>query len=238
MGIILHCLRKKICLVEDDEDISLMISYRLEREGYQVSSYFDGKDGLIEILNTRPDLVILDLMVPGLSGFEICKRLKENQNFQSTPIIMLTARGGEDDIVKGLSLGAVDYMTKPFSMRVLLARIESALRQKEDLEEQQNSRWIKSGKLSVHTGQRKVLVDEKDVALTESEFQILSCLLQKKGWVFSRAKLVDTIRGENYAVSERTIDFQMVGLRKKLLSEGKNIETIRGVGYKFKDIHS
>lgn len=223
-----------VYVIEDESDIAELIRFNLSLEGYNVEIFFSGETGLKAVENKKPDLVLLDLMLPGLSGIEICKKIKSQSATETLPIIMLTAKGEEADIVKGLESGADDYMTKPFSPKVLLARVTAVLRRTNKKNESQSSSVSTSG-LEINPGKFEVLVHGQKVDLTQSEFKILQFLAQRPGWVFTRTQIVEAIRGENYSVTDRTIDFQMVGLRKKLGDLGEMIETVRGVGYRFKE---
>ena len=225
---------KLVHVIEDEEDIAKLMEYNLSLEGYRVGHFETGEEGLNAVNNEFPDLILLDLMLPGIDGLQICRKLKSNQNTVRIPIIMVTAKGEEEDIVKGLELGAEDYITKPFSPRVLIARVKTALRRLEEKPKGKND-VIEIRDLIIHWGKHAVTVSGKKIDLTPSEFQILHLLSSKTGWVFTRSQIVDAIRGDDYAVTDRTIDFQMVGLRKKLGSIGKDIETVRGIGYRFRE---
>jgi two-component system, OmpR family, alkaline phosphatase synthesis response regulator PhoP len=224
-----------IFVIEDENDIAELIRFNLNLEGYRVETFPSGEIGLQAIANKKPDLIILDLMLPGLSGLEVCNRLRKEEATKSTPIIMVTAKGEENDVVRGLESGADDYVTKPFSPKVLLARVEAVLRRLGG-----NSKGIldvvRQAGLEINAGKVEVLVNGEKIDLTQSEFKILQFLAQRPGWVFTRMQIVEAIRGENYSVTDRTIDFQMVGLRKKMGPLGEMIETVRGVGYRFKDL--
>lgn len=227
---------KVIYVVEDEPDIAELISYNLSLRGYTVKTFSSGEEGFKAILANPPDLVLLDIMLPGLSGLDVCQRIKQSDQFQKVPIIMVSAKGEENDIVRGLELGADDYITKPFSTSVLNARVEAVLRRTQATGLPANKDHIQLHGLEVHVGRVEVKVEGRPVELTQTEFKILHFLMQKPGWVFTRNQIVEGIRGENYAVTERSIDFQMVGLRKKIEPKGDLIETVRGVGYRFKDI--
>lgn len=226
---------EKILIIEDDADIRELIRYNLAREGYQVTEAADGKAGLEAARSGHFGLILLDLMLPGLNGLEICKALKGSSNTADMPIIMVTAKGEEADIVIGLELGADDYVVKPFSPKVLTARINAVLRRKHISGEAEKAPVIKFDNLEIHEGKREVRVDGRPIDLTYTEFQILLCLASKPGWVFTRYQIVDAVKGEDYPVTDRSVDVQIVGLRKKLGRYGKYIETIRGVGYRFSD---
>lgn len=224
----------KILLVEDDDDIVELIKHNLTRDGYRVEMASSGETGFTMSRTFKPDLILLDLMLPGIDGLEICKMLKNDIATADIPIIMLTAKGEEADVVTGLELGADDYITKPFSVRELMARIKAVLR-RNALQQVEEMRAVKLGDLEINPGKFEVLVKGKAVELTRGEFFLLHLLASRPGWVFSRSKIIEEIKGEDYPVTERSVDVQVVGLRKKLGHLGKKIETIRGVGYRFKD---
>jgi two-component system, OmpR family, alkaline phosphatase synthesis response regulator PhoP len=227
--------QKSALVVEDEVDIAELVRYNLELKGYSVKLAHTGEDGLLRAKELLPNIVILDIMLPGRNGLEVCKALKAETATQNLPIIMVSARGEEGDIVKGLELGADDYVTKPFSPKVLLARVEAVLRRKQT-EEPPADGVVKRGPLKIDPGRVEVTIGSDAVDLTQSEFRILHFLAQRPGWVYTRGQIVQAIHGENYSVTDRTIDFQMVGLRKKLREQGELIETVRGVGYRFKDV--
>jgi len=228
--------KQKILVIEDEEDILALIYYNLGKEGFQVSTATSGEAGLEQARHEMPDLVVLDLMLPGMSGLEVCRKLKQNNATARIPVIMLTARGEETDIVAGLEIGSDDYVTKPFSHKVLAARIRSVLRRASEEPVEDTNSPIKIHDLIIHPGRNEVLVDGTPVELTFSEFQILKLLAARPGWVFTRNQIMDTVRGDDYAVTERAVDVQIVGLRKKLGDHGCYVETVRGVGYRFKDM--
>ncbi|MDG5813679.1 response regulator transcription factor [Chitinispirillales bacterium ANBcel5] len=225
---------KKILIIEDDEDIIELVSYNLAREGYDVVAAVSGEEGLEKIKREQPNLVLLDLMLPGIDGFEVCRSIRTKAVQTNIPIIMLTAKGENADIVTGLELGADDYIIKPFSPRVLLARIKNILRRK-NRENTDSSSVIALDKLVIHPGRHEVLLDNKKIDLTYTEFAVLHHLASKPEWVFSRFQIVEAIKGENYPVTDRSVDVIIVGLRKKLGKFGTLIETVRGVGYRFKE---
>jgi two-component system alkaline phosphatase synthesis response regulator PhoP len=226
--------RKKILVIEDDEDILELLTYNLTKDGYQVEGVASGEEGLSSIRKNFPDLVLLDLMLPGVNGLDFCRQIKSDLETRNIPIVMLTARGEEADIVSGLELGADDYITKPFSTKILLARIRTVLRRKH-LDHDDNGSIIRIHELVINPQRHEVLVSGKKVELTSTEFRLLHFLTRRPGWVFTRAQLVEAAHGINYPVTDRSIDFQIVGLRKKLGPLGKYIETIRGVGYRFQE---
>jgi len=226
--------RQKVLVVDDEEDILELLRFNLSREGYAVSCAASGEEALRLAKAEVPDLVLLDLMLPGMDGLQVAKRLKEEESTGNIPIVMLTAKGEESDIVTGLELGADDYVTKPFSNKVLLARLRAVLRRKGKGPEDEKS-VLKAHDLNIHPGRREVLVKGKPVELTFSEFGILHFLARRPGWVFTRSQIVDAVRGDDYFVTDRAVDVQIVGLRKKLGSAARRIETVRGVGYRFKE---
>jgi len=223
-----------ILVVEDEEDIQQLVEYNLLKEGYTVSCAKTGEEGMHLARTEQPDLLVLDLMLPGIDGLEVCRSLKKDPVCDGIPIVMLTAKGEESDIVAGLELGADDYITKPFSPKVLIARIRAVLRRKQKQPVAKDA-VIRIHELVIDPGRHEVLLKGKPVHLTYTEFRLLQLLASRPGWVFTRYQIVNAIRGENYAVTDRAVDVQVVGLRKKLGSAGKYIETVRGVGYKFKD---
>ena len=232
-------IRQSVLVVEDDEDIRELISYNLLKEGYQVAGVASGEDALTAVESKTPDLILLDIMLPGLDGLRVCRKLKDNPKFESIPIIMLTAKGEEPDIVAGLNMGADDYVAKPFSPKVLLARIQAVLRRaeaKHDVSsEEEESEIVEIRDLMIHPGRHEVFVRGKPVELTATEFKLLHLLAQRPGWVFTRQQILDGVHGDNYAITDRAVDVQVVGLRRKLGSVGDYIETVRGVGYRFKE---
>ncbi|CAN2041294.1 DNA-binding transcriptional dual regulator PhoB [Candidatus Magnetomoraceae bacterium gMMP-15] len=226
--------KEHILIVDDEEDILELLQYNLAREGYQISRAITGEEALKKSKRLQIDLIVLDLMLPGIDGLEVTKFLKDNSNTKNIPIIILSAKGEEADIVAGLELGADDYITKPFSPRVLIARIRAILRRHKKKFFDDNTE-IKIHDLVIHPGMRSVIARGKNVDLTFTEFQILAFLAARPGWVFTRSQIVDNVRGDDYPVTDRSVDVQIVGLRKKLGACGKYIETVRGVGYRFKE---
>jgi two-component system phosphate regulon response regulator PhoB len=224
--------KEKILVVDDEEDILELVRYNLAREGYAVTCAASGEEALKASVSGSIDLIILDLMLPGIDGLEVARRLKESSATKDTPIIMLTAKGEEADIVTGLELGADDYVTKPFSPRILIARIKAVIRRRSGAAEAE-SEILNVHELTIHTGRRDVTANGKSLDLTYTEFQVLYFLARRPGWVFTRSQIVDAVRGDDYPVTDRSVDVQIVGLRKKLGPLGKYIETVRGVGYRF-----
>ncbi len=226
--------KNSILVVEDEEDILELVAYNLRKEGYQVTCAATGEEALRITRAEMPNLIVLDLMLPELDGLEVCRYLKRDTQTQHIPIVMLTAKGEESDIVAGLELGADDYVTKPFSPKVLMARIRAVLRRRQH-GEVGPEQIIAVHELVIHPGRREVLLDGKPLDLTYTEFGVLHLLARRPGWVFTRYQIVDAIRGEHHAVTERAVDVQIVGLRKKLGAAGAYIKTVRGVGYKFQE---
>ncbi|HLC15518.1 MAG TPA: response regulator transcription factor [Thermodesulfovibrionia bacterium] len=226
--------KANILVVDDEDDILELLQYNLKREGYQVSGVTSGEAGLKLIRQSLPDLAILDLMLPGVDGFEVCRLIKGDPRTQHIPVIMLTAKGEETDVVAGLELGADDYITKPFKPRILLARVKAALRAKA-AKVQESESLVRIHELIIDPGRHEVLVDNEPIELTYTEFAVLHFLARQPGRVFSRYQIVDAVRGIDYPVTERSVDVQIVGVRKKLGPYGRYIETVRGVGYKFKE---
>ncbi|MGO9567432.1 MAG: response regulator [Desulfomonilaceae bacterium] len=227
-------LKQKILVVDDEEDILELIRYNLAKEGYRVACVTSGEQALREAKEGAPDLILLDLMLPGLDGLDVCRRLKSDPVTSIIPIIMLTAKGEDADIVTGLELGAEDYVTKPFSPRVLLARLRACLRRKTQ-EETDETAVLRIGDLAINPSRHEVLVKGKRAALTATEFRILYFLARRPGWVFSRDQIIKAVKGDDYPVTERSVDVQIAGLRKRLGNAGNSIETIRGVGYRLKE---
>ncbi|MDX1763177.1 MAG: response regulator [bacterium] len=225
--------RPQILVVDDEQDILDVVQYNLKRAGYGVHCLTSG-DGALEVARRdSPHLIVLDLMLPGLGGLEVCRLLKADSKTAAIPIIMLTAKGEERDVVRGLDSGADDYVAKPFSPKVLLSRVKAVLRRAgQDSGLQETS--LEMGDLVIHTGRHEVTVQGKPVDLTLTEYNILLFLAQRPGWAFSRYQIVDAVRGQDYPVTERSVDVQIVGLRKKLGPCGKDIQTVRGIGYRFK----
>ena len=224
---------ENILAVEDDEDILELLKYNLGKEGYRVTAVTTGEEGLRLARSTTPDLILLDLMLPGVDGLEVCRSLKMDAKTRLAPIIMLTAKGEEADIVTGLELGAEDYITKPFSTRVLLARVRTVLRRRRTAPPGEDA-LLKIHDLVIDPGRHEVLVQGQPVDLTATEFRLLHLLARRPGWVLTRAHIVEGIHGDDYPVTDRAVDVKIVALRKKLGDAAQYIETVRGVGYRFK----
>jgi two-component system, OmpR family, alkaline phosphatase synthesis response regulator PhoP len=225
---------ESLLVVEDDKDIQELIKYNLQKEQYQVLCASSGEDALKMVKSRTFDLILLDLMLPGIDGLEICKVLKSEPLTATIPIIMVTAKGEDADVVLGLELGADDYIVKPFSPRVLIARIRTVLRRKGNVQADLKQ-VINFGGLTIHLGKREVLLNNKVIDLTFTEFELLHHLASHPGWVFTRYQIVNAVKGDDYPVTDRSVDVQIAGLRKKLGEFGDLIETIRGVGYRFSE---
>lgn len=230
--------KASILVVEDDADIQQLVSYNLVKSGFNVTCADSGEEALQILEQEQVDLILLDLMLPGKDGMEVCTLIRAKTDFSQPPIIMLTAKSEEDDIVTGLSCGADDYVTKPFSPRVLIARIQAMLRRKQEkiVEEERPDRdIIQINSIVIDPGRHEVLVEGRQVHLTATEFTILEQLASRPGWVYSRQQIIDKIRGYDYLITSRAIDVQIFGLRKKLGKMGSCIETVRGIGYRLKE---
>ncbi|HEX3655265.1 MAG TPA: response regulator [Pirellulales bacterium] len=224
--------RERILVVDDEEDLLELLNYNLTKEGYRVTCVASGERALKEAQQELPDLIVLDLMLPRVDGLELCRMLRADPRTRQIPIIMLTAKTEELDVVRGLEVGADDYVTKPFSPRVLVARIKSVLRRKPASAEQENI--VEAHEIKIDAGRHEVTLADEPLQLTFTEFRLLHFLASKPGWAFTRSQIVDAVKGEDYPVTERSVDVQVTGLRRKLGDYGRYIETVRGVGYRFK----
>ena len=229
--------KANILIVEDDEDIQQLVSYNLIKAGFHVMCADTGEEGLQKLQPGGIDCILLDLMLPGMSGLEVCRSIKKNQSSSDVPILMLTAKGEEDDVVSGLECGADDYVTKPFSPKVLIARVKALLRRRfeqlADSPVEKKEKIILHG-LEIHPGRHEVKLHGEALQLTMTEFGVLLLLAGKPGWVYSRQQIIDSVRGYDFLVTPRAIDVQIFGLRKKMGDAGCCIETVRGVGYRFR----
>ncbi len=230
--------RETVLVVDDERDILELVKYNLDKEGYQVTAVATGEDALLAARSKLPDIIVLDLMLPGVDGLEVCRRLKAEPTTRGIPIVMLTAKGDEADVVAGLELGAADYVTKPFSLRELTARIRAALRRGDAEDDAGGTVRVKD--LTIHPGRHQVTVGDKAVELTATEFRIMLFLAKRPGWVFTRQQIVDAAQGDDVFVTDRyvtdrSVDVHIVSLRRKLGECGAYIETVRGVGYRLQD---
>ena len=226
---------KKILLVDDEEDILNLVKYNLEREGFRVETVMTGEQAVRSARDSNPDLILLDLMLPGMDGLDVCRILKNDKGTGLIPIVMLTAKGEDSDIVTGLELGADDYITKPFSPRILVARVKAVLR-RESRTEEGKSPLLKIGDLEIDSARHRVSVNGERTDLTATEFDILYYLARRPGWVFTRSQIINGVKGDDYPVTDRSVDVQILNLRKKLGDAGDYVETVRGVGYRFKEL--
>ena len=226
-----------ILIVEDDRDILEMIRYNLEREGFRVLDSLDGERGIETALRSKPDLVLLDLMLPGVDGLEVCRRLRAERDTSDTPVLMLTAKSEETDVVVGLEMGADDYLTKPFSPRELVARIRALLRRvgRGQGERSSGRTRVEIERLTLDLTRFEALHDGEPVSLTRAEFRLLWALCQRPGRVYTRQELADEITAGESLIIDRNVDVHISALRKKLGESGRLIATVRGVGYKCKD---
>jgi two-component system alkaline phosphatase synthesis response regulator PhoP len=222
-----------ILVVDDEEDILELVKVNLLREGYKVIVAADGEEALKLSKAQLPNLIILDLMLPGIDGLEVCRTLKGDPKTEHIPVIMLTAKGGETDIIVGLEVGADDYVTKPFSPKVLIARVKRVLRKK--VESSLARKTVSIHDVTIDPARHEVAIKDKRISLTLTEFNILYALARRPGMVFTRYQIVDAVHGDNYLVTDRAIDVQIAYLRRKLGPARKYIETVRGVGYRFRD---
>ena len=222
--------KDKILIVDDEKDISKLLDYNLKQQGYSTAIVDNGEDSLKLSRELKVDLILLDIMLPGINGIDVCTILKNDSSTENIPIIMLSAKGEEYDIVRGLEVGADDYMTKPFSISILSARIKRLLKRNK---KQTDNSSISFKELTIEVNSREVYVDNERIELTFTEFEILKLLSSHRKWVYTRDQIIDNVHGEDYAVTDRSIDFQIVGLRKKLGKASRFIKTIRGVGYRF-----
>jgi two-component system, OmpR family, alkaline phosphatase synthesis response regulator PhoP len=231
---------QSVLVVEDDHHIRELVSYNLLREGFQVAGVASAEEALV-IARSRPlDLILVDLMLPGMDGLTLCRTLKADPETAAISLVILTAKGEDRDIVTGLNLGAEDYITKPFSPKVLVARVRAVLRrriapQPTEADSEEADEVLEAHGLMIHSGRHEVQLDGQPIELTSTEFRVLRLLASRPGWVLTRQQILDGVHGDNYAITDRAVDVQVVGLRKKLGSAGSLIETVRGVGYRFKE---
>lgn len=225
----------KILIIEDEKDIAELISYNLENEGFKVVCVRTGEDGINRVHSDNPDLILLDIMLPGMNGLDVCRTLRADDKTRHISIIMLTAKDEDIDIITGLEVGANDYITKPFSPKVLIARIRALLR-RPDKDESADRNRISYNEMVIDPGRHQVSIFGKPIQLTMTEYQILAILVKRPGWVYTRAQLIDNLREGHQVITDRAIDVQIVNLRKKLGSYSEYIETVRGIGYRMREI--
>lgn len=225
----------KVLVVEDDLSVAEVLVYNLKKEGFEVSRAHDGRDGLLQARLKLPDLVILDVMLPSLNGLEVCRTLRAGEDTKNISILMLTAKSEDSDQIAGFSIGADDYVCKPFSVAVLLQRVKALLRRREQAAVVMTQDIVTYKSVSVDRRRYKAAVGEEPLDLTRSEFRLLDTLIRQPGRVFDRAELIDAALGEDTMVLERTIDVHVRALRKKLGPYADVIETVRGVGYRFSE---
>jgi len=225
-----------VLVIDDEKDLLELVRYNLEKEGYRIKTAENGEAGLETAARELPDIVIVDLMLPGIDGLDVCRRLRSDQRTARTPIIMLTAKSAETDRVVGLEIGADDYVTKPFSPRELAARIKAVLRRVSSQQTPEpQSRIIRRGGLTIDFERRGVRCGDENIDLTATEFRLLQILARHPGRVYSRSELIEGALGKEIAVVDRTIDVHITSLRRKLGAYGDRIETARGFGYRFQE---
>jgi two-component system, OmpR family, alkaline phosphatase synthesis response regulator PhoP len=229
--------RATILVIEDDPDIRELLTFSLAKEGWELIMAEDGESGLAKLPAAHPDCVVLDIMLPGMDGLEVLRALKADPARKRLPVIMTTAKGEESDVVTGLELGAEDYVVKPYSPKVLAARIRAALRRTVDLPSHpfRAETLLAKGDIKLDSARHEVRVKDRRVELSATEFAILEFLLRSPGWVFSRSQIIDAVKGRDYPVTDRSVDVQILSLRRKLEEGGEDIETVRGVGYRLRD---
>ncbi|MFW8602246.1 response regulator [Desulfobacterota bacterium M19] len=231
--------RGNVLVVEDDEDIQQLIIFNLSKANYLVKCVDSGEEALQQIGAEKPDIILLDIMLPGMSGLEVCRAIRRINSIKEIPVIMLTSKNEDEDIVAGLDIGADDYITKPFSPRIIVARINTVLRRKSQTQYQnppsEESRIVVDS-LIIDPEKYSVQINGIPIELTLTEFNILKLIAKRPGWVFTRQQILNATRGhESYAVSMRAIDVHIFGLRKKIREFGPRIEAVRGIGYRFRD---
>jgi len=223
-----------ILIIEDDPEIQKLLAHSMAREGWQLLQALSGEDGLKILKTKNVNCILLDIMLPGIDGLKTLKKIKEIENCKNIPVIMTTAKGEETDIITGLELGADDYVVKPYSPKVLIARIRAGLRRHEEGSIVKTNSVLKQGALKLDTARHAVFINDKPLDLFATEFSLLKHFLTNPEIVFSRNQIITAVHGEDYPVTDRSVDVQILGLRKKLGEEGDMIETIRGVGYRLR----
>jgi two-component system alkaline phosphatase synthesis response regulator PhoP len=224
----------RILVVDDEDDLLELVRYNLAKDGYDVACVGSGEEALKAARKDPPDLIVLDLMLPAVDGLEVCRRLKADARTREVPIVMLTAKSEEGDMIAGLDRGADDYIAKPFSPRVLTARIKALLRRHAAKRQAEAELTIEVHELAINPGRHEATLAGRLLELTYTEFALLLFLARRPGWAYTRMQIVDAVKGEDYPVTERSVDVQVAGLRKKLGAFGSYIETVRGVGYRFR----
>ena len=230
--------KAQVLIVEDEPEIAELIEFHAERAGLRARKVHSGRIALEVIKREKPDLIVLDLMLPDLDGLEVCRRLKQSEETRNIPIVMVTAKGEEADIVAGIELGADDYVTKPFSPRVLMARLRNVLRRGSVAEEpaaNADRLVLLDGKLIIDLDRHEVLCDKVKIDLTLTEFGILHVLAARPGFVRTRDQIIGSVHGKNTVLSSRTVDVHVTALRRKLGALSECVETVRGVGYRFSE---
>lgn len=227
--------KSKILIIEDERALVEPLAYNLGREGFEVLVAYEGQDGLRQAQLKLPDLILLDLMLPGVSGLDVCKRLRSDPRTRSVPIIMVTAKSEEADQLVGFAVGADDYVTKPYSTRVLAERIKKELRKRADRQDEPTGSVIECQGVTIDRHRHRALLREDELSLTPTEFRLLEVMIRQAGRAFSRHELMDAAIGEDAVVLERTIDVHIKSLRRKLLDSADLIETVRGIGYRFRE---
>lgn len=227
-------MTKKILVVDDEKDIVELIQYNLEQEGFEVIAAYNGKEAL-DAMDEKPDLIVLDVMMPGIDGYEVCTRVRDNEKYKNIPILFLTAKSSEFDEIHGLNLGADDYIPKPVSIKKLIARIKSNLRQSDSNNDEQSSMIIEVGPIKIDREAYIVYLNNEKLVFPRKEFELISYLANKPGKVIPREQLLSSIWGEDVFVGDRTIDVHVRKIREKLDKYSTLIETVKGVGYRFKE---
>lgn len=230
-------MAKKLLIVEDDRSLAGVLEYNFNAAGYQVFCAHDGQDGINQARSKQPDVILLDLMIPIVDGVEVCRQLRSESQTRETPIMMLTAKAEETDQLIGFSVGADDYVVKPFSVRVLLERVKSLCRRNERFQNG-GSDLIASGGISIDRFKHRASIHGKPIDLTPSEFRLLDTLIRNPGRAFDRSELIESALGGDTLVLERTIDVHIRSLRKKMGDQAQFVETVRGVGYRFREASS
>ncbi|MCF6335000.1 MAG: response regulator transcription factor [Spirochaetales bacterium] len=225
--------KETVLIVDDEESILKLIKYNLENDGYKTAAAASGESALSKAFEITPDIIVLDLMLPGLNGLEVCRLLSKDKRTSHIPILMLTARSDDSDIIEGLEAGADDYITKPFSPKILIARLKTILRRAHKNNPDTSLQTaISIHKIYINLEKHEVTTEGSQVELSFTEFAILTFLCRNPGWVYSRNQIISAVKGENYPVTERSVDVQILGIRKKLKNQGEFLETVRGIGYR------